>query len=84
MQPDVGKGAKKYPLTSKQAFTVGYPRLTPPTKKIDKKSNAVQGISHGLATLYRSQGCIYSWNLGHHNGRREIMHHNGVLPCLAR
>ena len=55
MQPDVGKGAKKYPLTSKQAFTAGYPQLTPPTKNVDKKSNAVQGISHGLATLNWSQ-----------------------------
>ena len=50
-QPNVKKGAKKYLLASKQALIVGYLQLTPPTRNFDKKSNAVQGISHRMPPI---------------------------------
>ena len=61
MQTYIGKGSEKYLLASKQDLYVSYLLLPPPTITINKKSNAVQGIIHGMATLHRNQGCIYSW-----------------------
>ena len=58
MQPGVGKVSETYLLASKQAPIVGYPQLLPPNKTVEIFFNAVQGISHGLATLHRSQGFI--------------------------
>ena len=35
-----------------------------------------------MVSLHRSQGCIYTWNWGYHNGRGKSIHPNSVSPCL--
>ena len=50
----LGKELKIYIFTSKKNPIVGYLQLPSPPKPVEKNSNTVQGISHGMATLHQS------------------------------